>query len=98
MEKGDIVIFKASSVGSILYALEGTEFEVLEIPRPGGSFCDVKCILLPKNKKEIKTLLGTTKIGSILRMRDANFIPKIIPKPYVHVPIKHAYFYHSVGD
>ncbi len=29
---------------------------------------------------------------------DLKYMTLIEEKPYVHVPIKHAYFYHSVGD
>ncbi len=41
--------------------------------------------------------------GTVLNGWDFNYDRKHMtlldpPKPYKHVPIKHAYFYHSVGD
>ncbi len=36
--------------------------------------------------------------GWCFNCSDMNHITLIKTKPYKHVPIKHAYFYHSVGD
>ncbi len=37
------------------------------------------------------------EIGNTLQVRIDFYLDKN-PKPYKHIPIKHAYFYHSVGD
>ncbi len=88
---GDTTIFKIE--GSPENGLNGAEFRVISVM---DTSCLMECIFLPNGKENIVISNRNFIIGYRCFISKIALIKKKIP--YVYQPIKHAYFYHSVGD
>ncbi len=91
-KNGEIVTFQSD--GLLEKTLNGATFRIISTSIDSS---EVICVSLPSGKEIINVAFYQIKIGFQCNIKNSSLVGEP-PKPYVHVPIKHAYFYHSVGD